>query len=45
MKQKLSGLSLVQVFVELFSDEVINFIVEETEKYAKEYKNKLFSTS
>jgi hypothetical protein len=31
----------VQVFEELFSDDVINFIVEETERYAKEYKNKI----
>jgi hypothetical protein len=41
MKQKLSGLSPMQVFEELFSDDVINVIVEETDKYAKEYKNKI----
>jgi hypothetical protein len=37
----LSGLSPVQVSEELFSDDVINVIVEETERYAKEYKNKI----
>jgi hypothetical protein len=29
----------VQVFEELFLDYVINVIVEETQRYAKEYKN------
>jgi hypothetical protein len=40
MKQKLSGLSPAQDFEELFSDDVINVILVETERYAKEYKNK-----
>jgi hypothetical protein len=31
----------VQVFEEIFSDDVINVIVEETPRYAKEYKNKI----
>jgi hypothetical protein len=41
MKQKLSGLSPVKVFEKLFSDDVINVIVEETERCAKEYKDKI----
>jgi hypothetical protein len=41
LKEILSGLSPVQVFEELFSDDVINIIVEDTERYAKEYKNKI----
>ena len=41
MKQKLSGLSPVQVFEEIFSEDIVNLIVEETERYAREYRNKI----
>jgi hypothetical protein len=41
MKEKLSGLSPVHVFKQLFSDDVIKVIMEETERYAKGYKNKI----